>query len=155
MILKDFLPTVPIFSTLDAHEVEILVKYVEQKIYQEGELAFREGDPGDAVYVVLAGAVRIVKMIDGQHSKSLAAFVERDFFGELALLDGHPRSASAQAARRSTLLKISNARFGELMQSEPYVAMKIVMQIACHLAARLRATNQMVAELESWRILRG
>ena len=155
MILRDFLPTVPIFSTLEPEEVEALTKYVEQKVYNDDEYVFRETEPGDAVYIVAAGAVRIIKMIDGQHSKTLAAIVEREFFGEMALLDGMARSASAQAARKSTLLKVSNEKFRLMMEQHAYVALKIIMQIACHLAARLRATNQMVAELESWRILRG
>lgn len=155
MILQEFLPTVPIFATLEPAEIEILARHVESKVYAENEYIFRENDPGEALYVVAAGAVRIVKMIDGQHSKSLTALVDRDFFGEMALLDGQRRSASAQAARRSTVLRVTNERFQALMQEAPYAALKIIMQIACHLAARLRATNQMVAELESWRILRG
>jgi CRP-like cAMP-binding protein len=154
MKIEEVLATIPIFATLEGEELGILKGYVEQKTFQAGAVIFREKDPGDALYIVAKGGVRITKDLDGKNSVALAGFVENDFFGELALLDGSPRSADAIAARPTVLLSISNENFHRLMQAAPFTALKIISQIACHLSIRLRQATAKIAELENWRLLR-
>ncbi|RMH58145.1 MAG: cyclic nucleotide-binding domain-containing protein [Candidatus Hydrogenedentota bacterium] len=153
MNINELLPQVPIFSTLEPEEVSYLRPFIEKKVFRTGDTVFDEGDPGDGVYVVAIGAVKAVKQIDAKHTQTLAGFLEKDFFGELSLLDGRPRSARIVATRDSVLLKISVEKFQEFMQQAPFSALKIISQIACHLALRLRETNRRLAELENYRLL--
>jgi CRP-like cAMP-binding protein len=155
MNINDLLPAIPIFRTLEPEEITIVKGYLEKKMVGENALVFGEGDPGDGVYIVAVGAVKIMKRIDDKNEKVLAGFTDTDFFGELALLDGKPRAASAIATRSSVLLKLSVENFHKLMHQAPYAAFKIVSQIACHLSIRLRDTNIRLAELENYKILRG
>lgn len=154
MNINDLLPEIPIFCTLEPGELEVVKTRLEKKVYPENATVFREGDPGDGVYVVALGAVKISKTIDGKNEKVLAGFAEKEFFGELALLDGKPRSASASVTRSTVLLKISVENFNLLMHEAPFAALKIISQIACHLAIRLRDTNIRLSELENYRMLR-
>ena len=126
MNITDLLPQVPIFCTLDPEEILILKKFIEKKSYKEGEPVFAEKDPGDGVYIVAVGAVKVVKSLDATHDKVLAGFHDKDFFGEMALLDGKPRSAAAVAARASVLLKISVENFDGLMHEAPFAAMTVI-----------------------------
>lgn len=153
--INELLPQIPIFCTLEPDEIAALRPYIERLSFGENAAVFREGDPGDGIFVVAVGAVKITKNIDGTNEKVLAGFAEKEFFGELALLDGKARSASAIATRSSVLLKVSAANFNKLMNESPFAALKIVSQIACHLAIRLRDTNIRLSELENYRLLRG
>lgn len=154
MKIEEVLALVPIFSTLEPEEIGILKGFVQQKSFPENAVIFREKDPGDALYIVAKGGVRILKNLDGKNSITLAGFLENEFFGELALLDGSPRSADAVAGRASVLLSITVSEFHRMMQDAPFVALKIISQIACHLATRLRQATNKIAELENWRLLR-
>lgn len=153
--LKTLLPQIPIFATLEPEELEVARECLERKVLPENTVVFAEGDPGDGLYIVAMGAVKICKRIDDQNEKVIAAMAEKSFFGELALLDGKPRSASAVTTRPSVLLKISNEWFNAYMRKYPFAALKIVSQIACYLSIRLRDTNLRLAELENYRLLRG
>lgn len=153
--INDLLPEIPIFSTLDAEELAVVKGLLERRILAENAVVFAEGDPGDGFYVIAVGAVKIAKKIDGQNEKVLAGFSEKSFFGEMALLDGKPRSATATATRSSVLLKFSVGNFNKLMQTNSFAALKIVSQIACYLSIHLRETNMRLAELENYRLLRG
>ncbi len=153
--LNDLLPQIPILATLEADELAAVKEILERKVLPEHATVFAEGDPGDGLYIVAVGAVKIVKRIDHQNEKVLAGMVEKSFFGEMALLDGKPRSAAAVTTRASVLLKVPNTRFNAFMQTHPFAALKIVSQIACYLSIRLRDTNIRLAELENYRLLRG
>ena len=155
MNINDLIPTIPIFSTLEQDEIEILKKRLEKIVCQEGMVVCREGDAGDGLFVIAIGAIRIVKKIDDKNEKVLAGILEKGFFGELSLLDGQPRSATAVVARAGVLLKITNTNFNLLMHEAPFTALKIVSRIACHLSIRLRDSNMKLAELENYRLLRG
>lgn len=155
MNINELLPQIPVLCTLEPDELAAVRELMEKKVYPENAAVFKEKDPGDGMYIVAVGAVKIVKSLDGKSDKVLAGFAEKEFFGELALLDGKPRSASAITARQSVLLKISVENFNKMMHQAPFAALKIISQIACHLALRLRDTNMKLAELENYRLLRG
>ncbi len=155
MNINDLLPNVPIFCTLEPEELTLLRHFIDKRVLKENEIVFQEGDPGDGVYIVAVGAVKAIKRIDDASSKVLATFTDGEFFGELALLDGQPRSAGAVATRSSVLLRITFENFRKLMNQAPFIALKIVSQVACHLSIRLRETNMKLSELENYRLLRG
>ncbi|MBS1657411.1 MAG: Crp/Fnr family transcriptional regulator [Chitinophagales bacterium] len=99
---------------------------------------FNEGDLGNCMYIIFSGAVRIHR-----GDQTLAEFHEKDFFGELSLLDTESRSASATTMADSFLLKIDQGPFYDLMESRPEVV-KGVMRILCQ---RIRNMNQRLMEI--------
>ena len=105
-----------------------------------GELLFEKGDPGDAVYVVIEGEIEIGVTTEGGRSVRFAALKAGDVLGELAALDGGPRSADARAARRSKLLKIPRETLMSTIAAEPGAALALLSA----LAARVRHADAVI-----------
>mgnify|MGYP001601951694 FL=1 len=84
------------------------------------------GAPGDALYIILRGAVRITKVIPGTGDEVLAVLPAGSTCGEMALIDEYPRSATAVAARRATLLVIGKPAFAALLEGHPELAPKVL-----------------------------
>jgi CRP-like cAMP-binding protein len=103
-----------------------------------GTTIFKEGDLGNCMYIIFQGAVRIHR-----GDQTLAEFHEKDFFGELSLLDTESRSASATTVSDSFLLKIDQGPFYDLMESRPEVV-RGVLGILCQ---RIRNMNTRLAQL--------
>jgi uncharacterized membrane protein len=135
------LSAVPLFQSLEPREVETLAKLLEEISYRGGESVFHENDPGDAMYIVRTGAVRIWTHDEDVHEVTLAVLDPGQFFGELAVLDGSPRSATATAAEDTTLYRLSQKDFHAFMLAHPSVAVEMIREIG----ARLRQTNQLVS----------
>lgn len=116
--------------------------------YRDGELVFRQGDPGDCMYVVMAGGVRIFREVEGIETP-LGHLGFGEIFGELALFDQLPRSASARAEGEAELRKITQEEFMELDCD------MLIRKLLLSLAERLRAANEAfervsVAEGPEW-----
>src|SRR5436190_12591592 len=80
------------------------------------DVIFREGEPGDCLFLVVEGAVRISKNGRGGKQETLGYIQPGNFFGEMALIDGQPRSAQATAAERSILGRIDSAGFSRILE---------------------------------------
>lgn len=106
-----------------------------QRAYKAGETVFREGDDGYVMYVVLEGSVKL--SVTG---RSVEKVVKGGVFGEMALIDKSPRSASAVAATDCTLVTVTTERFKALVQETPGFALEI-MGI---MAARLRSMDRRI-----------
>lgn len=111
--------------------------------YAPGAWIFRSGDSGDSMFVIEEGEVELVKEFGGE-SRVLARLGPGDFFGEMAVLDGRPRSAAARAATRSRLLPVDGAAFDQLLRDYPEVAVRMLRM----LAARLRRFEEEAARAE-------
>lgn len=101
-----------------------------------GQFIFREGQAGDDMYIIESGLVEIVRQVRG--NDPIAVLEPGDFFGEMAILEDQPRFASARARGNCRLLKIDRAAFGELLQQNFEIAVRIMRK----LAMRLRRTEQ-------------
>jgi len=101
-----------------------------------GQFIFREGDPGNEMYIIETGAVEITRQVRG--AQPLAVLEPGDFFGEMAVLEDQPRFASARAKENSRLLRIDRSAFAELVQQNFEIAVRIMRK----LALRLRRTEQ-------------
>lgn len=105
------------------------------RTYKAGETVFREGDEGFVMYVVLEGAVKL--SVTG---RSVEKVVKGGVFGEMALIDASPRSATAMAVTDCTLVSVTTERFKSLIQETPGFALEI-MSI---MAARLRSMDRRI-----------
>lgn len=101
-------------------------------------LIFSEGEPGDSMYIIFEGEVKIHK-----GNTTLATLKEKEFFGELSLLDSETRSASASTTKDSFLFKIDQEPFYDLMEARPEI-MRGIVRILCQ---RLRSQNEMTISL--------
>jgi signal transduction histidine kinase len=114
-----------------AHELRIVR-------LDEGEVIFREGDPGDSLYLVGQGSVQISKLGRGGNQETLAFIQSGNFFGEMALLDGAPRSAMATAAESTILGTVTDETFQHILQLAPN---RLHMNFLRSVTERLRQVN--------------
>jgi len=136
----DTLRHVPLFESLDDEAAKELCKLIETLDRAERQVLFRAGDVGDAMYLIERGKVRIsVRATDG-HDVTLTELADGDFFGEMALLDGQRRSASATVAENARLAVLSREHFLSFMRSNPNVALEMLTA----LANRLRHTDELL-----------
>jgi hypothetical protein len=123
------LRTVPLFRDLPSDEAFALVERLEEVSVPMGTIIFRKDEPGDALYVVVEGACSMVV-----EQRTVATFHRGEFFGELSLVDGEPRSTDAIAASDAVLLRLRGTDFDEILVHRPD-AIRGVVRV---LAARLR-----------------
>jgi CRP/FNR family cyclic AMP-dependent transcriptional regulator len=136
------LRSVPLFATLDDEAAEALRELLEVQTFAPGRVLFREGDRGDALYLIEEGTVRIhVRDADGDEV-TLAELARGDFFGEMALLDGKPRSAQATVLVEARLAVLMREDFLSFVRRDPAVALNMLAAIT----TRLRATGEMLRQ---------
>lgn len=105
--------------------------------FAPGTVLFEEGQPGDYMYVVQAGEIEIRRQV-GETERVLAVLTPGEFFGEMAILNARPRSATAVVRTRARLLVIEGRTFEAMMRARPEIAMRIIKA----LAGRLERANQ-------------
>ena len=110
---------------------------MHERSYLANEVIFDEGEEGHAIYIVLDGEVSITRTI-GDKTSEIARLGVGTFFGELALLDGAPRSADARALNDVRLAVFFREDFLELLDTHGRVASKIARQLARHIGGRMR-----------------
>jgi CRP-like cAMP-binding protein len=142
----NFLLDAPMFGDLDAQELSQIVHIMQIKTFEPDEYVFREGEPGDAWYLVYEGEVEVSKL-NGGEERVIAALSRRACFGEMAILDGHPRSATVRACTDLTLLRFPRVAFHELLMRSTVAAYKLVHQMALVLVSRQRQTTVRLVEL--------
>jgi CRP/FNR family cyclic AMP-dependent transcriptional regulator len=108
---------------------------------RRNEFVFREGDEGDKVFIVLEGAIRISRTVPGMGEEALAVLRPGSAFGEMALIDGSPRSADALAHETSSLFVIDKEEMEKLMFVDRALAGEVLWRLVRILAKRLRQTN--------------
>jgi CRP/FNR family transcriptional regulator len=111
------------------------------RTYADGEFVFREGDRGDAMYVIQFGKIRIVKRT-AANEVTLATLGPGEILGEMSLFDQHERSASAVAVGEARVLTVDRRKFFASMSHDPTLAFKIL----CSMSARIRQLNQQVTQ---------
>jgi CRP-like cAMP-binding protein len=119
-----------------------LAKMLVPRRYEPGELILKEGDEAIGFFVVSSGKVRVVKDLGGDKERTLATLTPGEFFGETALLDGYPRSASVQAVENTECLALTRWDFIGELKGSPNMAVEI-MRV---LARRLRQTDARLSE---------
>ena len=133
----------PLFRELPAGVIERLASYMKSRKVARGKEIFAKGDPGTGLFGVLSGSVKIsVASAEGKDIV-LNIIQQGEIFGEIALLDGHPRTADASAIADCELATIERREFLQFLRTQPDVMLKFV-EILC---ARLRRTSEQVQDL--------
>jgi CRP/FNR family transcriptional regulator, cyclic AMP receptor protein len=133
----------PVFGVLDAAHLEGLCTYATTRTYPRNTTVFSKGDPGTSLFAVLSGIIRIgVPSPDGRDAV-FNLIREGEIFGEIALLDGQPRTADATAMTNCEVMAIDHSDFVALVCSQPEIALKII-EVLC---ARVRRTSQQVEDV--------
>jgi SulP family sulfate permease len=135
---------------LDARELEVLAKSVEEKTYSQGDIVFREGDTSRDLYLISEGSASVHLRLPGaQGDTRLTTFSPGTVFGELALLDQQVRSATVEADGPLVCHVLPHEAFERMAQVEPTVAMKVLAGIGRELGNRLRRASRTIFELAS------
>jgi CRP/FNR family transcriptional regulator, cyclic AMP receptor protein len=141
--VDDVLRRTPLFATLDQDAAASLRASMNEIELARGDLLFHEGDPGDSLYVVLRGKIKLGRTSGDGRENLVAVLGPGEMFGELSLFDPGPRSAGATALVDSTLLGLSSDELTPWLASRPDVARALLRAIA----RRLRRTNDSMSDL--------
>jgi len=138
-----FLKTVPFFDQLSNRQLKRVSDIMFERTYETEELIFEEGQPEAALFLILDGKIAIE--IYRETSTMRLAVLERGaFFGEMALLDETPRSATARALERTRTLALYRNDLNGLVYRHPRTACRIYRSLATMIGDRLRSTNELV-----------
>lgn len=132
---------VKILAELNDQQLERFVQFMEILSVRQWHEIVKTGDPGDSMYLVLEGELRVRMMIAGKES-ILATLMAGEFFGDISLFDQGTRSADVVANKDSVLLKISATNFDRLLSKAPELAAPFLFCISKTLVARIRADNK-------------
>lgn len=138
---SDALRAVPLFADLKGSELKRLLRIMHERTYQPGEVIFREGDPGAGMYIIKRGVVSIVIRVAGGE-REIAKLTDRQFFGEMALLEDAPRSASSVAADRTELIGFFEPDLETLLERDAKLGSKVLWNLAKLMATRVRLANE-------------
>ncbi|MEJ5376554.1 MAG: cyclic nucleotide-binding domain-containing protein [bacterium] len=116
------LKKIPLFSGLQAKELAAIGAIVKERAFAAGGVIIQEGAPGDSLFLVLRGRVKVIKAMDSANPIQLAEIGPEEWFGEMALFDRQPRSASVVACEDTQLLELGRFEFEEIMREFPSIA---------------------------------
>ncbi len=128
-----FLKKMPLFENLTDRELATLVADFRLRTYKTDQVIFHQDDHGHVLYIVMQGKVRVFKVSPSGNETSLQIFAARDTIGELAIIDGQPRSATAKAMELCQLLEIQGERFLYHMRTLPELALGMTRLLASKL----------------------
>ena len=139
----NFLRNVPIFAELEEKDLLRVVKLGTSQKYKKGNIVVLEQESGAALFVIITGKVKVVRMDEDGREVILSMFGPGEFFGEMSLLDGLARSASVVATMKSELFMIHRRDFLELLNEFPSVTISLLAE----LAMRLRKADMQIKSL--------
>lgn len=134
----ELLARVPVLSTLDGDDLERIADLAVPRVFEPGQVVFREGDASDTCYIVRSGRARAVREHQGGRTITLATFGPGDIFGELALFEDERRSATVEAIEPTSVVAVLGPDMRRLMIEHPGISARLVIA----LGRRLRETNE-------------
>jgi CRP/FNR family transcriptional regulator, cyclic AMP receptor protein len=140
-----FAPTalrrIKLFADLEEAQLESFLRYLEEVRCPQFSHIVRQGQRGDAMYLVLEGEVRALTIVEGKES-TLTTIVAGDWFGEISLLDHGPRSVDVIANKDSVLLKLSSDAFERLLGEAPMLAVPFLLALSRTVVGRIRRATK-------------
>ena len=131
-----FLRGVSIFSSMTLEQLRVLTSHLEEQHFLSGEVIFQEGDFSQDLYIVVTGRVNAVKDYGGPRDRTIACFGSGDFFGEMAVFEGAPRSATMVTEEEAELLVLSPEKFKQTIYQKPDMAFEIFRELSARLRRR-------------------
>jgi CRP/FNR family transcriptional regulator, cyclic AMP receptor protein len=132
--------SVPLFASLDDEAAADLRNLLSDRAVAQNTRLFRQGDKGDAMYLIESGRVRISIEDDDKQELTLAELAQGDFFGEMSIIDGRQRSANAHVIEDARLAVLSRDAFLSFVRTNPHVALEMLSA----LTDRLRRTDELL-----------
>ena len=150
-VFKDATP----YRGFKSEDWKILSESLQEKSFQMNSFVFKEGDPGNGFYFIRSGKIKISKQVVPEGKKSaqehlLTVLTAGSLFGEMALVDGAPRSADAIAEEDSVLYYMSQAAYEKLEKDSPSTALRIQDLLVVTLCSRIRAVNRSFEIIRFW-----
>lgn len=149
MTKYDILRHCRLFELLTDSELQRIADMVEEHHFRKGDYICREGAWGDSMYIVGDGEMKIVKKLSHETNWEITSMRHGDFFGEVALVDGSPRTASAVSTTNSTVLELFGRDFKKLINAGDRLANKMLESLLRTLINRIRATDDLVTSVMS------
>jgi CRP/FNR family cyclic AMP-dependent transcriptional regulator len=139
---EEQLARVPFFDGLTREALAIIAQVTAEEAHATGTKLFQYGDPGDKLFIILEGKVRISREVAGMGEEALAVLGPGEVFGEMSLLDESPRSADARVHERCRMLVITKEAFDDLLFVHKELAYEVLWNCVRILSTRLRETNE-------------
>lgn len=137
----EVLRQIPLFANIEPAKLKLMCFASERLLYNAGEVLFRQGDAGDAAYIVLGGEAEIIAETPNG-PLTVAVLTRNDIIGEIAILCDVPRTATVKAGTELTALKVTKDLFFRMVQDFPEMAIEI-MRVLAH---RLEVTTSQLSE---------
>lgn len=144
--LVEKLQSSQLFKDVPTEDLEALIQVMERREYRAGELIMQRGDSGDSMIEIIEGQVRIFTTDSSGSEATIVVRGPGEVVGELSLLDGEPRSASAMAQTDVKVLVLDRQHFFDFLKERPTVGMKMMLT----LTARIRYTTQYLQHIVDW-----
>jgi CRP/FNR family cyclic AMP-dependent transcriptional regulator len=141
--VDDALRKAGLFQGVDSADVEAIVSEFEIMEVARGQVLFHEGEPGDSLYIVISGKVKLGRRASDGRENLVAVMGPSDQFGELSLFDPGPRTATAVVVTDGRVARLPKAALQKWVEERPQIAMQLLRVVA----RRLRRTNTMLADL--------
>lgn len=143
-------PSIDVLAGLEPGELERLRGECEERRYAAGEVVFREGEPGEELFLVREGQVRVTKRLSGGVERPLLLLGPGGAFGEMVAVGEPRRTASALAVTPTTVWALGQTGFQRLCEGEPRLGVKVLGRFALLLAERLRLTTELLRDTVRW-----
>ena len=132
---------VPLFAGLTPVALELISRVATEESHALGTKIFQHGDPGDKLYIIMDGKVRISRDVPGMGEEALAVMRPGNYFGEMSLIDDAPRSATAMCHEKCRLFVVNRKDLEDLLFVDRDLAYELLWNWVRTLSRRLRATN--------------
>jgi CRP-like cAMP-binding protein len=139
----EVLRTIPLFSSLSEGELQSFAPLLRERKYSRGSVILMQGDPGDALFILVTGQVKVVLIGEDGREVILSVLGDASFFGEMSILDDEPRSAHVVAMTDSILLQLRRDDFQARLRASPDVAIALLRE----LSGRLRRADDTIGSL--------
>ncbi len=139
-----------LFEGMTDAQISTLARFFSEKRLDEGMTVFIENMPGESLYLIQKGVVRISRMMAEGDEKTLVILGPEDVFGEMTILDGGPRSATARVIEKTSLLCLRKPDFDNLCEQDPGLGLRLMRNIVCLFSQRIRGNSEDYRTMLLW-----
>ncbi|MCK4667063.1 cyclic nucleotide-binding domain-containing protein [Candidatus Dependentiae bacterium] len=145
----EFLKSNKFFKNLNDEDLASLEKFAELKKFQKNEMIFSEEEAGDELFIIKSGTVKVLRQIKNEE-QTIVILNPGEFFGEMALFDKYPRSASVKMMDDGELVVLEKSDFEEMKTKVPSLVIKLMEIVITTLSDRLRQANRNFEVISFW-----